>query len=459
MANYVWVKQSDGTERAALKVQFGLRKRTFLVIDRLITIPDPEYCTPGLELKFHPTEEGLWIVKSKYFDVYGNLRDGVGVDHPIEVAYSLLRSYRFDLGLMSWGDGTGVPTSGYNLVIVGTDNDNRLHIRIFDHDGDLITDTDETKLPRAQAEAISALKQKLPGLLCRQNLNMYNLRLMSALEGEKDIPTAGKSLIVVAAVKDVLYFRIFDGDGKRVVDTDETKLTTQAGAIEDLRKQLEDWWPPHEPTYHGEKAQVRPVITSIVGHPKLTVAERRQVLGEAGSIVGRNLFPCKIPPTIDPEHVAIARDSKLYRAWRASPERRAWRANLSAASPPRQSSEQVGSTKCPPGGDQGTPPAAEVEYDKLADHIGSFYGKLIRFMKDKTGVTHQEILDAVYEGSEREWPTIKTLVNRTNNKIVESMRVLKIGGPRLHFKADQRAYRVTKHVSGSSSPETPVKPG
>jgi hypothetical protein len=66
---------------------------------------------------------------------------------------------------MSWGHGTGVPTSGNDLVIVGTDNKNLLHIRIFDMRGNRVTDTDETKLPPAQAQAILTLKQKLPGLL------------------------------------------------------------------------------------------------------------------------------------------------------------------------------------------------------------------------------------------------------------------------------------------------------
>src|SRR5262249_1581609 len=72
---------------------------------------------------------------------------------------------RFDLRLMSWGDATGVPTSGNNLVVIGTDNNNLLHIRIFDQDGHRVTDTDETKLPPAQAQATLTLKQRLPGLL------------------------------------------------------------------------------------------------------------------------------------------------------------------------------------------------------------------------------------------------------------------------------------------------------
>jgi hypothetical protein len=58
-----------------------------------------------------------------------------------------------------------VPILGNSLVIVGTDTAGLLHIRIFDAGGNRATDTDETQLTGTQAEAISALKQQLPGLL------------------------------------------------------------------------------------------------------------------------------------------------------------------------------------------------------------------------------------------------------------------------------------------------------
>jgi predicted ATP-binding protein involved in virulence len=69
----------------------------------------------------------------------------------------------YDLRIGSWGDGSEVPTSGRNLVIVGTDHNDRLHIRIFDASGNGVTDTDETKLPATQAGAISTLRQRLSG--------------------------------------------------------------------------------------------------------------------------------------------------------------------------------------------------------------------------------------------------------------------------------------------------------
>jgi len=75
------------------------------------------------------------------------------------------RSTGYDLRLMPWGDGSGVPTSGNRVIVVGTDLAGLLHIRIFDTSGIRVTDTDETQLPGTQAGAISALKQQLPGLL------------------------------------------------------------------------------------------------------------------------------------------------------------------------------------------------------------------------------------------------------------------------------------------------------
>ena len=64
----------------------------------------------------------------------------------------------------------------------------------------------------------------------------FNLRLMSSVSDVGGIPAEGKNLIVVVPVNNVLHFRIFDGDGKEVVDTDERKLTEQARRMEDLRK-------------------------------------------------------------------------------------------------------------------------------------------------------------------------------------------------------------------------------
>jgi tetratricopeptide (TPR) repeat protein len=69
-----------------------------------------------------------------------------------------------DLRLMSWEVGSGVPASGNNMVIVATDDNGRLHIRIFDADSTLVADTDETKLHSTQTGKVLSLKQRLPSL-------------------------------------------------------------------------------------------------------------------------------------------------------------------------------------------------------------------------------------------------------------------------------------------------------
>ncbi len=77
-------------------------------------------------------------------------------------------SFGFDVRLVSWGDGTGVPTSDRSLVIIGIDNNAMLHIRVFDHGGNRVTDRDETELPsEVQAGAVSTFKQQLRRLLPR----------------------------------------------------------------------------------------------------------------------------------------------------------------------------------------------------------------------------------------------------------------------------------------------------
>ena len=72
----------------------------------------------------------------------------------------------------------------------------------------------------------------------------FDLQLMSSVGDAGDIPTVGKNLVIVADVRGVLHFRIFEGGGRKVVDTDESRLTAQAGPIADLKQRLENLWPP-----------------------------------------------------------------------------------------------------------------------------------------------------------------------------------------------------------------------
>jgi hypothetical protein len=90
---------------------------------------------------------------------------------------------------------------------------------------------------------------------------------MSSLNHVSGVPTGGKNLIIVAAVDNVLHFRIFDANGKVIVDTDEKRLTERARQIEALRKQLESLWPPHE-LWRGDKDRIITAVRSVVGHTR-----------------------------------------------------------------------------------------------------------------------------------------------------------------------------------------------
>jgi multidrug efflux pump subunit AcrA (membrane-fusion protein) len=89
---------------------------------------------------------------------------GPGKEVKIYVGLADDDAFSYDLRLMSWGDGSGVPTSGRNIVIIGIDNDGLLHIRIFDASEEKVTDTDETEQPETEAKAIAALKRQISGL-------------------------------------------------------------------------------------------------------------------------------------------------------------------------------------------------------------------------------------------------------------------------------------------------------
>ena len=153
---------------------------------------------------------------------------------------------------------------------------------------------------------------------------------MSSVNDVSGIPAEGKDLIIVAAVNGVLHFRVFDADGKVAVDTDEKRLTEQARKTEDLRKQLETLWPPHELTI-GEKGRVVTAVTSIAGYtpmpPLITGIGPAIVLPESFC---RERTPAPgEPPAVTP--VARAVDRLERRLKRPSPEQGTDREDVRAA--------------------------------------------------------------------------------------------------------------------------------
>ncbi len=102
----------------------------------------------------------------------------------------------------------------------------------------------------------------------------FDLKWMPSVNNVDGIPTVGKTLVIAAAVNQVLHFRIFDRNGNRVVDTDEIRLTGQARQAEELRRQLEELRRQLESLrspdklVKDEKLRVINAITSIVGYPR-----------------------------------------------------------------------------------------------------------------------------------------------------------------------------------------------
>jgi GGDEF domain-containing protein len=101
-------------------------------------------------------------------------------------------------------------------------------------------------------------------------------------------------------------------------------------------------------------------------------------------------------------------------------------------------------------GDQTPPPAPGIDYGAiyttLLNKDMTKPAQLVKFIGSKAGKTsatdqkvlvsanHKEILDGVYEGSEKEWSTIKSLVNRTNNALFDLDEPVKAMAQRLKFK-------------------------
>jgi hypothetical protein len=92
--------------------------------------------------------------------------------------------------------------------------------------------------------------------------NEADIRLIVASD-VNSIPTKGENLIVVAAINNVLHFRLFDDRGQVVMDTDETKLPERAKPIASLKKELAIAWPPHMITVREKDGLIAAVASAI----------------------------------------------------------------------------------------------------------------------------------------------------------------------------------------------------
>ena len=99
----------------------------------------------------------------------------------------------------------------------------------------------------------------------------FDVRLISSAKDVNSIPKASTSLIVVANVHDVIYFRIFDFPGNRVVDTDENQLPNKAPQIAQLKLLLGNLWGIARLS-QKDKDRVTNAVTSIVHQSRIREA-------------------------------------------------------------------------------------------------------------------------------------------------------------------------------------------
>jgi hypothetical protein len=91
-----------------------------------------------------------------------------------------------------------------------------------------------------------------------------DVQLLPSLTSVNDIPTTGKSLVIVASVSNVLHFRVFDGDGATAVDTDEDRLPDAATLIAKLKVLLTGLWGVAQLS-QSQKDSVAAAVAPIVG--------------------------------------------------------------------------------------------------------------------------------------------------------------------------------------------------
>jgi RNA polymerase sigma factor (sigma-70 family) len=114
------------------------------------------------------------------------------------------------------------------------------------------------------------------------------LRLMPNVNDLNSLPSAGKRLFIVADLNHALHLRMFDLEGKMVLDSDAKRFTSTW--VEYLQKLVPRLWPPHELT-EIEKISVLNAVRTLAHR---TVADEMQrIHGRIASLVDelRTTYP------------------------------------------------------------------------------------------------------------------------------------------------------------------------
>jgi hypothetical protein len=114
------------------------------------------------------------------------------------------------------------------------------------------------------------------------------LRLMRNVKDLSALATSGKRLFIVAEVDHSLHLRMFDLEGKMVLDSDARRFTSTWADY--LRQAVPTLWPPHE-LAEIEKISIINAIRSLAG--RSVPDEMRQVHDRIATFVGelRTVYP------------------------------------------------------------------------------------------------------------------------------------------------------------------------
>ncbi len=92
----------------------------------------------------------------------------------------------------------------------------------------------------------------------------FELELMPPAHDPSSLPPSAKKRVVLAEVGGKLHFRIFNSDGKLLVDKNEQMLSDRRSNMKALKARLENLWPPHHVT-KLEKYDVLSGVMEIFG--------------------------------------------------------------------------------------------------------------------------------------------------------------------------------------------------
>jgi uncharacterized protein YodC (DUF2158 family) len=238
------------------------------------------------------------------------------------------------LELWRWGDGSGVRTSGRNLIIAGTDGDGLLHIRTFnasggrmdtfeqrdkdsqkrlrlaqtDGSGKLFWEKLEANMPDTTRNAISTLKHAIPnafrswldlidderrqvftavesitGLILEANVGVKCLRSWSDGSGAAN---SGHNHVILGTDSDgLLHIRTFDAAG---VQTDTFERMDNGDALHLLTAGvLSDTLESDLPTTQADAiTTLKQKIVGLLPRHDLSGDERKEVLTQVASITG-----------------------------------------------------------------------------------------------------------------------------------------------------------------------------